>query len=136
MLAWIESGLLVSDNPAAGGIVFRLDPATGKRDIWADIEPQDPAGIMTLNHNTLVVTPDGGSYGYGWHRATSDLSLGGRAREYRRYSQLAALLYRRRSPRAVDHRRFRPIRTQVERELSPSAPVASSARCAPGGGSD
>ena len=37
------------------------------------IEPPDPAGIMNLNHNTLVVTPDGRSYGYGWHRATSDL---------------------------------------------------------------
>jgi hypothetical protein len=75
VLAWIESGLLVSDDPAAGGVVFRVDPATGQREPWANIEPQDPAGIMTLNHNTLVVTPDGRAYGYGWHRATSDLYL-------------------------------------------------------------
>lgn len=75
VLAWIESGLLVSDNPAAGGIVFRVDPATGQRAVWADIEPQDPAGIMILNHDSLVVTPDGRAYGYGWHRATSDLYL-------------------------------------------------------------
>jgi Tol biopolymer transport system component/tRNA A-37 threonylcarbamoyl transferase component Bud32 len=73
VLAWIEGGLLVSDDPVAGGTVFRVDPATGQRDVWVNIEPPDPAGIMNLNHNTLVVTPDGRSYGYGWHRATSDL---------------------------------------------------------------
>ena len=75
VLGWIESGLLVSDDPAAGGIVFRVDPVTGQRDVWADIQPEDPAGIMTLNHNSLVVTPDGRAYGYTWHRATSDLYL-------------------------------------------------------------
>jgi Tol biopolymer transport system component len=73
VLAWIESGLLVSDDPVAGGTVFRVDTATGQRSAWVTIEPPDPAGIMNLNHSSLVVTPDGRSYGYGWHRATSDL---------------------------------------------------------------
>ncbi len=75
VLAWIETGLLVSDDLAAGGMVFRVNPTTGQRDVWVDIEPSDPAGIMNLNHDTLVVTPDGRAYGYGWHRATSDLYL-------------------------------------------------------------
>ena len=75
VVGWIESGLLVSDDPAAGGAVFRVDTATGRRDIWVDIQPRDPAGIMILDLSTLVVTPDGRSYGYTWHRATSDLYL-------------------------------------------------------------
>jgi hypothetical protein len=74
-VGWIESGLLVSDDPAASGAVFRVDPATGRRDLWAEIQPQDPAGIMVLNLGTFVVTPDGRGYGYTWHRAVSDLYL-------------------------------------------------------------
>jgi hypothetical protein len=42
---------------------------------WNTIEPQDPTGIMNHDLATLVVTPDGRSYGYTWHRAMSDLYL-------------------------------------------------------------
>jgi hypothetical protein len=72
---WIESGLLVSEDPLSIGTVFRVDPATGRRDTWADMRPQDPAGIMHLMLRSLVVTPDGRGYGYSWHRAVSDLYL-------------------------------------------------------------
>ncbi|MBA3295490.1 MAG: serine/threonine-protein kinase [Acidobacteria bacterium] len=75
VVGWIERGLLISEDPAAGGTVFRVDPATGRRDTWADINPQDPAGIMHLDLGTLVTTPDGRGYGYSWHRAMSDLYL-------------------------------------------------------------
>ena len=75
VVGWIEGGLLVSEDPAAGGTVHRVDPATGRRDMWADIQPQDPAGIMNLDLGTLVTTPDGRGYGYNWHRAMSDLYL-------------------------------------------------------------
>jgi Tol biopolymer transport system component len=75
VVGWIESGLLVSEDPAAGGAVFRVDPATGRRDTWADLRPQDPAGIMNQDLRSLVVTPDGRGYGYTWHRAVSDLYL-------------------------------------------------------------
>ena len=75
VVGWIVSGLLISDDPLAGGQVDRVDPASGRRDIWADLQPQDPAGIMNLNLSMLVTTPDGRGYGYTWHRATSDLFL-------------------------------------------------------------
>ena len=75
VLGWIKNGLLVSKDPQAGGLVLRLDPATGRSETWADIQPQDPAGIMNMDLSTLVVTPDGRSYGYTWHRANSDLYL-------------------------------------------------------------
>ena len=74
-VGWIDSGLLVSEDPAAISTVFRVAPATGRRDTWADIRPQDSAGIMNLHLGTLVVTPDGRGYGYSWHRALSDLYL-------------------------------------------------------------
>ncbi len=43
VLGWIEGALLVSEDPVAGGTVLRVDPATGRRDTWANIQPQDPA---------------------------------------------------------------------------------------------
>jgi hypothetical protein len=68
VVSWAEKGLLVSEDPLSIGTVFRVDPATGRRDTWADIRPQDPAGMMHLMLRSLVAAPDGRSYGYSWHR--------------------------------------------------------------------
>jgi hypothetical protein len=75
LLAWIEDGLLVAEDPSSSslGRVFQVDPVTGGRRFWKDIQPRDPAGIM--NMWSLRVTPDGHFYGYTWHRATSNLYL-------------------------------------------------------------
>jgi hypothetical protein len=75
LLAWIDDGLLVSDNLdwLALSRVIQVDPVTGARRIWREILPRDPAGIM--NVFSLIVTPDGRSYAYGWHRALSHLYL-------------------------------------------------------------
>jgi hypothetical protein len=75
VVGWITSGILVSDDPVAGDTVHRLDPTSGRRDTWITIQPKDPAGVMNMNHGSLVVTPDGRGYGYSWHRALSDLYL-------------------------------------------------------------
>jgi eukaryotic-like serine/threonine-protein kinase len=74
LLAWIQDGLLVSDDPSGSlGRVFQINPASGQRQIWRDLQPRDPAGIMIMF--SLVVMPDGRSYGYSWSRALSDLYL-------------------------------------------------------------
>jgi eukaryotic-like serine/threonine-protein kinase len=73
VVGWIDGGILVSDDPLAGGLVVRVDPESGNRSDWMDFQPRDPAGIMNLNLAELVVTPDGGGYAYTWHRAISDL---------------------------------------------------------------
>jgi hypothetical protein len=75
LLAWIHDGLLVSDNPIPTALskVFLVNPVTGARRLWREILPRDASGIM--NVFTLLVTPDGRSYAYGWHRALSDLYL-------------------------------------------------------------
>jgi hypothetical protein len=75
VVGWIEGGLLVSEDPAAGGLVLRVDPTNGARATWADIQPRDAAGIMSLDLNSFVVTRDGRGYGYTWHRAMSNLYL-------------------------------------------------------------
>ncbi|HVS03634.1 MAG TPA: serine/threonine-protein kinase [Thermoanaerobaculia bacterium] len=75
LLAWIEAGLLVGAlyDWTHHGAVTLLDPGSGRRQPWREIVPQDPAGIMNVGR--LLVTPDGGSYAYWWHRALSDLYL-------------------------------------------------------------
>ena len=69
---WITDGLLVSE-PQALSQVLRVDPLTGRRQVWKEIQPRDPAGLM--NVNPLVTTPDGRAYAYSWHRALSNLYL-------------------------------------------------------------
>jgi dipeptidyl aminopeptidase/acylaminoacyl peptidase len=75
LVGWIEEGLLVSNNPAESGAVVRTDPVTGRRAVWKNIAVRDSTGIMNVNMGSLVVTPDGRSYGYNWHRAISDLYI-------------------------------------------------------------
>jgi Tol biopolymer transport system component len=54
--------------------VYRLDPATGRRELWREIVPDDPAGLSAIGE--VFVTPDGRSYGYNVSRAiASDLFL-------------------------------------------------------------
>jgi hypothetical protein len=52
--------------------VFRVELATGRREPWKTIMPQDPAGIWTAD---LMITPDGKSYAYNCLRDLSDLYL-------------------------------------------------------------
>ena len=53
--------------------VYELDLATGKRTLWRSLAPADPAGVSQIG--PIVMTPDGASYIYGYHRTLSDLYL-------------------------------------------------------------
>jgi eukaryotic-like serine/threonine-protein kinase len=53
--------------------VEKLDLATGKRTLWRTLAPADPAGVSQIG--PIVMTPDGASYIYGYHRTLSDLYL-------------------------------------------------------------
>jgi Tol biopolymer transport system component len=50
--------------------VFRLDLATGRRELWKEITPTDPAGILGIS---LIPTPDGKGYVYTINRNLHDL---------------------------------------------------------------
>jgi serine/threonine protein kinase len=52
--------------------VFRVEVATGRREPWKTITPQDPAGIFNAD---LMLAPDGKSYAYNAKRSLSDLYL-------------------------------------------------------------
>jgi len=53
--------------------VVLLDLATGKRTPWRSLAPADPAGVSQIG--PILITPDGKSYIYGYHRTLSDLYL-------------------------------------------------------------
>jgi eukaryotic-like serine/threonine-protein kinase len=53
--------------------VYQLNLATGKRTLWRTLSPADPAGVSQIG--PIVMTPDGTSYIYGYHRTLSDLYL-------------------------------------------------------------
>ena len=75
-IGWVNDGLLImrrSDAIAPEGAVWLVNVATGEQRLWANILPQDRAGVMVLV--SFRVTPDGRSRAYTWHRALSDLYL-------------------------------------------------------------
>jgi len=53
--------------------VFRLDLATGKRDLLLELNPTDMTGICELKN--VLLSRDGRSYVYGFTRLLSDLYL-------------------------------------------------------------
>jgi eukaryotic-like serine/threonine-protein kinase len=53
--------------------VYRLELGTGRRNLLEQLMPSDPAGV---NHiGPIVLTPDGKTYVYGYHRTLTDLYL-------------------------------------------------------------
>jgi eukaryotic-like serine/threonine-protein kinase len=51
--------------------VTRLDLVTGKREVWKDLLPADPAGVERISN--VLVTSDGKGYAYCYARLLSDL---------------------------------------------------------------
>ena len=53
--------------------VFRLDLASGRRELWKSLLPPDPFGVYTITE--FRITPDGHSYFYSYRRLLSQLFL-------------------------------------------------------------
>jgi Tol biopolymer transport system component len=51
--------------------VSRLDPFTGRRELWKEFAPPDPAGVVEVQG--IVMTPDAASYAYTYIRILSML---------------------------------------------------------------
>jgi hypothetical protein len=54
-------------------ILSQVDLASGKRTLWKQFTPADPAGVDSLAN--FIITPDGKSYVYSFSRTLSDLYL-------------------------------------------------------------
>ena len=50
--------------------LYRVDVSTGSRSLWKELKTPDPVGVTMFS---VVMTPDGGSYGYSYQRDVSDL---------------------------------------------------------------
>jgi len=74
-LRWASDGktIFLGNTGLRGLRIFRLDLSTGRRQIWRDIMPSDPAGILGNLHG--VISPDGKAYAYAVLRVMSDLYL-------------------------------------------------------------
>ena len=53
--------------------VYKVELTTGKKSVWKELAPLDPTGISTIA--PVLMTPDGKSYVYGFHRTVGDLYL-------------------------------------------------------------
>jgi serine/threonine protein kinase len=53
--------------------VYRLDLSTGRKTLWKELMPSDSAGVSRIG--PILITPDGKSCLYGYHRILSDLYL-------------------------------------------------------------
>jgi len=75
MLQWASDGktIFISNPEHSKARIFRLDPVTGRRTLFREIAPLDPAGF--LNSPRVVITPDGSAYAYDGFRMLSDLYL-------------------------------------------------------------
>ncbi|MGA9494932.1 MAG: protein kinase domain-containing protein [Terriglobales bacterium] len=74
-LAWSEDGhALFTYRPGElPAKVYRVDLSSGQETVWKELMPVDPAGIETIG--PILITPDGKTYVYGYHRTLSDLYL-------------------------------------------------------------
>jgi hypothetical protein len=53
--------------------IFRLDVESGRRDLWKEIVPPDPAGFWGIT--SFFIAADGKSYVYSYMRTMADLYL-------------------------------------------------------------
>jgi len=80
---WSGDGryLYVSRQQELPGKVFRIEIGTGRRELWKELMPADPAGVVNVNNSRIAISRDGGSYAYSYTRVIlSDLYLLGGVR--------------------------------------------------------
>ena len=53
--------------------VYRLDLQTGRRTLWKELMPTDPAGVENIG--PILITPDAKTCVFGYHRMLADLYL-------------------------------------------------------------
>ena len=60
--------------------VFRFDVETGRRELWKELVPSDPAGSTSRKGTVIRVTPDGKFYVFSVRRILSELFVVDRVR--------------------------------------------------------
>ncbi len=72
-VSWSADGrsLLISRRGEVPLKVFWLDVRTGRKDLWRELVPPDPAGVTTIGR--IAATPDGKWFAYSYARSLADL---------------------------------------------------------------
>jgi len=75
LIGWNQDGrsLYLYRTGEVPAKIYQLDLAAGKKTFWKQIIPVDPTGLSTLG--PILITPDGKTYVYGFHRTLADLYL-------------------------------------------------------------
>jgi hypothetical protein len=72
-ITWADDGwLYVARQDELPLNVYRVEPASGRRELWRSLKPADPAGVTRLN---ALVSADGRGHAYSYLRSLSDLYL-------------------------------------------------------------
>jgi dipeptidyl aminopeptidase/acylaminoacyl peptidase len=78
LIRWDAEGknvFLAKAEGFASVSIYRLDPVSGRRELWKKLGPADPTGIASNSgiDNNVLLTPDGKVYSYSYMRDLSDL---------------------------------------------------------------
>jgi eukaryotic-like serine/threonine-protein kinase len=78
LIRWDAEGkkvFLARAEGSASVSIYRLDPASGRRELWKKLGPSDPTGLSPDSgmDNNVLLTPDGKVYSYSYMRDVSDL---------------------------------------------------------------
>ena len=68
-----DRALFVQGRGGPGARIDRLDLATGRRELWREILPSDPTGVIRTS--SVLISPDGTFYAYAYSRVLSNLFL-------------------------------------------------------------
>jgi hypothetical protein len=73
VLSWGDEGILYVRELKRMDVtrILRLDTATGRREVWRELAPPDPAGVVSVGN--VALTRDGAAYAYNYARQLSDL---------------------------------------------------------------
>jgi DNA-binding winged helix-turn-helix (wHTH) protein len=73
VLSWGDGGRVayVREAKRSKTMIYRLDPATGRREPWHELGPPDQAGVVGVGN--VTITADGRAYAYNYARQLSDL---------------------------------------------------------------
>jgi eukaryotic-like serine/threonine-protein kinase len=74
-IGWSADGrsLYIVRRGEMPALVYRLELATGHKNLWKRLMPSDPAGVNIIF--PILLTPDGKSHVYGYRRILSNLYL-------------------------------------------------------------
>jgi hypothetical protein len=76
-IQWSVDGRFLYIRGGNGSTIefYRIDLASGNRQLWKRIEPADSVGLIAIQPAAVHITPDGRSYAYSYWKTLTELYL-------------------------------------------------------------